>query len=112
MTDNPYNFGHPSDGDLLSPVYGTGDHAVYARATVDDHLYLETNGGPVELAGEEDFIDACYDDNATSAIYSLAIGLAELGLDELADFIRDNLSLVGRDDLALGINLASARASK
>ena len=108
MTNNPYGFGFPAAYDILSECYGKDDHAVYARATLDDHLYLETNGGPIEISGEEDFIDLSYDDNATLAIYSLALRLAKLDCDDLADFISGNLSLAGRDDLALYIRCAIA----
>lgn len=112
MTNNPYGFGFPAATDILGDCYGKGDHAVYARATIDNHLYLETNGGPVELASEEDFIDLCYNDNAALAVCSLAVRLAEDGRDELANFVAEHLSLAGRDDLALSINWALARASK
>lgn len=79
MTNSPYGFGFPASGDILSVCCGKGDRAVYARATIDNHIYLETNGGPIELAGEEDFLDASYDDNATLAILSLAFELVFAG---------------------------------
>lgn len=103
MTNSPYGFGFPADGDILSKCIGKGDRAVYARATLDNHLYLETNGGPIELAGEEDFLDASYDDKATIAILSLAFELVLADRGDLASYIADNLSLVGLDDLSLRI---------
>lgn len=103
MTNSPYGFGFPADGDILSKCIGKGDQAVYARATLDNHLYLETNGGPIELAGEEDFLDASYDENATLAILSLAFELVLADRGDLASYIADNLSLVGLDDCSLRI---------
>lgn len=106
MTNSPYGFGFPGISDTLGALCGKGDRAVYARADSNGFIYLETNGGPVELLEEESFEEVCYDNNAAWAIYSLALRLVYRGKGELADFIAGNLSFAGRDDMALLIKCA------
>lgn len=106
MTNSPYGFGFPGISDTLGALYGKGYRAVYARADNNGFICLETKGGPVELIEETSFEEACYDNNAARAIYSLALHLVDRGKGELADFIAWNLSFAGRDDLALLIKCA------
>ena len=100
MTNSPYGFGFPADGDILGKCIGKGDRAVYARATLDDHLYLETNGGPFELS-ESNIGEMIADDNNAWALGNLADELIRADRRELGDWINDLIIDNGRAGLVL-----------
>lgn len=100
MTNNPYSFGFPAAGDILSDCYGKGDKAVYARATLDNKVYLETNGGPIELS-ESNIGGMIADYNYAWALGNLADELIRANRRELGDWINDLIIDNGRAGLVL-----------
>lgn len=101
MTNSPYGFGFPGAGDILSGCRGK-NHLVYARATLDNRIYLETNGGPVEL-GEDNIAEAIgvhlgfpESRNRACALGDLADMLIRAGRKELGDWINKQLLCAGR----------------
>lgn len=73
--------GFPSATDIVSDTYWNGDMAVYARATEDGEIFLETNCDHVKV-NEYNFNDVTKVEGAKDALIDLADKLEEHGMLE------------------------------